>query len=168
MQNESPYSFRAAREEDYDALYKLFDTYFGKMATEGGAMSNLSNRYLVACYEDRIVAVTGVIPPEKSNYNGYEISWTCTDANHRGRGLIVAMMQMIIEKLPSDAELYCDCWRLFGKDRPNLYNVMQMSGFTEVIHDRIKRKFPHSSECHGCPYATKGCFCFGDLYKLRR
>lgn len=67
-----------------------------------------------------------------------------------------------------DEDVYCSCWRLPNNDRVNLYTLMSLFGFKEVIHSRVHWKVPHNC-CRdyavGCVYFTDNeCECYEDLY----
>ena len=44
---------------------------------------------MVAIYNNEVVSITGILPLNKSEYDGYEITWTCTKLEHRHKGLII-------------------------------------------------------------------------------
>lgn len=164
------YQIRNAINSDKEQLRELFKECFGNMAENNGALSWIEGRYKVAEVDDRIVAVSGILPIEYSDYNGYEITWTCTTKDFRKQGLQVEILKQCLDELPDDnIPLYCDCWRVKDKNKINLHSVMKYLGMHEVLRNRINRKYPHSKDCNGCPYASENCFCCGDLYmKLRK
>lgn len=163
------YSFRKSVDADKYQLAELFMTVFGSIAEKGGALQPIKDRYWVALFDGKIVAVTGILPVEKSDYNGYEVTWTCTDVNHRKKGLIVYMLKMAEQELPDDhIPLYCDCWRIGNNKTINMASVMQHMGMVEILRERIKRKFPHGNSCLDCPFRSEQCYCCGDLYQKIR
>lgn len=161
--------FRKSVKKDYEQLENLFEISFGKIAEFGGALNEIEGRYIVAIDNERIVSCTGILPIEKSDYNGYEVTWTCTLPEYRHKGLIVKMLNEEINKLPNNnINLYCDCWHLNNKDKANLHNALSQIGFKLCIESRIKRAYPHSFECKGCLFSKENCKCSGDLYILKR
>ncbi len=164
---------RKAENNDKNELERLFLECFGQLAIKEGALKYIENRYTVAetnhGNKKKIVAVSGIIPIEKSSFQGYEITWTCTSKDYRERGLIVKIIEECESKLIDDhIPLYCDCWRIKDNDRINMFYVMQKLGMHEVINSRIKRKKTHCKSCEKCIYDSEGCFCYGDLYMKER
>lgn len=163
------YQFRKSIEQDKSQLADLFAESFGSLALNHGALEPIANRYWVALYEDKIVAVTGILPIYKSDFSGYEVTWTCTSNKHRKKGLIVQMLQKAETELPNDhIPLYCNCWRIRDNDKINMYSVMKHMDMHEVVRQRIKRVNPHSIDCCGCAQFQKECYCCGDLYMKNR
>ena len=113
--------FRKTTENDRVQLEKLFQECFGDMAKKNGALSWIEGRYVVAelhtdCtskevnFPPKIVAVSGILGLEHSDYNGYEITWTCTTKEYRKQGLVVEILKRCENELPDDEiPLYCDC-----------------------------------------------------------
>ena len=160
---------RNATDLDKEQLRVLFKECFGNMAENNGDLSWIKGRYKVAEIDNRIVAVSGILPISNSDYNGYEITWTCTTKEYRKQGLQVAILKQCLKELPEDGiSLYCDCWRVKDNDKINLHSVMKHLGMNEVLRNRINRKYPHSKDCNGCPYESENCFCCGDLYMKAR
>lgn len=56
------YEFRKSLEQDKTQLADLFAENFGSLALNHGALEPIANRYWVAVYENKIVAVTGILP----------------------------------------------------------------------------------------------------------
>ncbi len=171
---------RKAKESDREGISAVFKECFGEMAENEGGLDWIEGRYMVAEerteYMDmyrhvstRIVAVSGVIPPEQSDYNGYEVSWTGTLPEYRKRGLIVEILKKCEAGLPNDhIPLYCDCWRLANEKDVHLISVMKHLEMREVIHDRIRRIYPNNKTCNGCIYGSDGCKCLGSLFVKER
>lgn len=162
---------RNALNRDEKQLKELFKQCFGNLAEDGGALSWIEGRYKVA--EDdttnKIVAVSGILNVNHSDYNGYEITWTCTMPEYRKQGLIVKILEQCESELENDhIPLYCDCWRIAANEYINLHSVMKHLGMRQVIKDRISRVFPHNKECVGCINKKDGCYCHGDLYFKER
>jgi len=174
-------SFRMATDADREELSALLRLCFGTMAEDDGALSWIEGRYMVAevrtefmdmyrHINKRIVAMSGILSPDKSEYDGYEISWTATLPEYRKKGLIVSILRTLEEKLPDDGiSLYCDCWRVGDNSDINLVSVMKHLGMHEVIHDRIRRQVPHNKMCKHCVHGNEaGCHCTGNLYMKER
>ena len=163
------YIFRKSTPEDKSELEKLFRENFGLFAISGGALNFTKNRYWVALYNNKIVAATGISPLNKSEYNGYEITWTCTNIKHRKKGLIVTMLKKAEAELPLDGKpLYCSCWRIRDNKDINLSSVMKHLNMKRLMKDRLKFKYPHTHSCSECIYQAKGCHCCCDLYMKKR
>lgn len=156
--------YRKSTENDISSLKTLFRLCFGELAENGGALSWIENRYMLCIVDNEVVACTGILPVNKSDYNGYEVTWTCTHPSHRHQGHIVTMLQMCEAELKDKLPVYCDCWHMWGKEYANLHNALTRVGFIKVIDTRIRRVYPHSKECAGCKYKKSGCMCSGDLY----
>lgn len=163
------YIYRKSTVADKDELEKLFKANFGLFAIEAGALKVLKNHYWVALYNKKIVAVTGILPLNKSEYNGYEITWTCTDIKHRRQGLITTMLKKSESELPPDGKpLYCTCWRIRDNKEINLHSVMKHLNMRRLLKDRTKFQYPHNRSCQGCVLAEDGCYCCCDLYMKER
>lgn len=163
------YTFRKSTSSDKSELENMFKENFGAYAITDGALKPLKNRYWVALYNNKIVAVTGILPPTKSDYNGYEITWTCTNIKHRKKGLIVTMLQKAEAELPQDGKpLYCRCWRIRDNKEINLSSVMKHLNMQRLIKDKAKSIYPHNRSCMNCIYQETGCHCYCDLYIKKR
>lgn len=160
---------RNVKKSDKNELQKLFKSCFGRIAEINGSLEPIDSRYKVAIEDDKIVAVSGILPVEKSNYQGYEITWTCCDIRYRGRGYITALLRECLKELPDDnIPLYCSCWRIQSNPFINMIHVMRSLGFEEVARNRLNYIHGHSKECKGCLYDCDKCFCCEDLWKLDR
>lgn len=166
MINLGKYEIRKSRNNDKSQLRALFRENFGNMAERMGALLNLSDRYYVALYEGKIISVTGIIGPEKSDYQGYEITWTCTTRQHRQNGLVSHMLRQAIDDLPKDdLPIYCSCWRI-KSDPINMKYVMNSIHMERCMTDIARRSAVHTVDCRSCPYYEKECSCVNDLYVL--
>lgn len=162
---------RNAKNSDREKLRELFKECFGDLAEDGGALSWIEGRYKVAedTNTNKIVAVSGILSLEHSDYNGYEITWTCTMPEYRKQGLIVEILKQCELELANDhVPLYCDCWRIATNEHINLYSVMKHLGMKQVIKNRVSRLYPHNKECVGCINKKEKCYCHGDLYMKER
>lgn len=160
--------YRKSTESDYNSLKALFYCCFGGIAENGGALSWIDNRYILCVIDDKIVACTGILPLEKSDYNGYEITWTCTHPDYRHNGHIVDMLKICEDELNDNLPIYCDCWHLADREYANLHNALTQRGFRKIIDARVRRVHPHNLECIDCLYKKKNCKCSGDLYQKAR
>lgn len=174
--------YRRSVENDKEQLERLFKESFGMVADTGGALSTIEDRYVVAelvtedaegkdeaGYRPRIIAASGILPVSRSEYCGYEITWTCTTKEYRKKGIIVEILKQCERELPDDhLPIYCDCWRIKDNEHINMVSVMKHLGMQEVIRGRIKRVYPHNKSCVGCIYAEEECYCHGDLYIKNR
>lgn len=160
---------RNIKETDKKELQKLFKSCFGRIAEINGSLESIDSRYKVAIQDEKIVAVSGILPVEQSNYQGYEITWTCCDTKYRGRGYITAILRECLKELPDDKiPIYCSCWRIQSNPFINMIHVMNSLGFKEVSRNRINYVHGHTKECADCLYNCKDCFCCEDLWILIR
>lgn len=160
---------RKAINKDKEQLKLLFEECFGNIAIDNGALTWIEGRYTIAEYNSKIIAVSGILNPEYSDYNGYEITWTCTKKEYRNQGLIVRILKNCEDLLPNDnISLYCDCWKIQNNQYANLHFVMEHLGMKKVMPERIKRIYPHNKECLNCPNKKENCYCHGDLYMKER
>lgn len=160
---------RDIKQSDKEELRKLFKSCFGNIAEINGSLDHLESRYKVAIEDDKIIAVSGILPVEQSNYQGYEITWTCCDTAYRGKGYITAILRKCLNELPDDKiPLYCSCWRIQSNPFINMIYVMRSLGFKEVSRNRLNYIHGHSKECIDCLYNCDKCFCCEDLWKLDR
>lgn len=171
---------RDATEKDRAQLKSLFEECFGQMAENDGALSRIDGRYKVAelitdctnpsiTIKPEILAVSGIIEPKYSDYDGYEITWTCTKKAYRKKGLIVKILKLCESELPDDGEsLFCNCWRVRDNENVNLHSVMRRMEMECVIKGQISRVNPYNNYCKNCCERCSDCFCFGDLYMKKR
>lgn len=160
---------RNAKESDREELQELFRSCFGRIAEINGSLEPVDSRYKVAIENDKIVAVSGILPVEQSNYQGYEITWTCSDYSYRCKGYITAILRDCLQELPDDKiPVYCSCWRVQSNPFINMIYVMNRLGFKEVTRNRINYVHGHTKECVDCIYESDNCFCCEDLWILQR
>jgi N-acetylglutamate synthase-like GNAT family acetyltransferase len=119
-----------------------------------------------------IVAVTGILPLDYSQFNGYEIDWTCTKPEYRHKGIITDLLNMCINDLEEDTiSVYCSCWHLEDKDKPNLYTPLSSLGFVYLPELKGHKKYikGYSYTCKNCINKNKDrCICTEDVMILRR
>jgi predicted GNAT family N-acyltransferase len=153
--------YRSSVTDDKEDITALLSTCFGDRE-KYGAVDDLEGRYLLACDEDKIVAMTGLIQ-DSPDYNGNEIDWTCVLPEYRGLGLITTMMRDLL-KLQT-ADVYCSCLRIGDNERINMYYAMQEFGFQCVVKEHKKFNILYDKVCLDCIHKNnKTCFCAEDLY----
>lgn len=163
------YTYRHSTRDDEKKICELLKVCFGEFAIESGALSNIDGKYMMAEFDGELVAITGILPLERSSYNGYEITWTCTLPQHRKHGLICKMLSQCEKSLPDDGKpLYCECWRFDGNENPNLGSVMKHMGMRELVRTDWQWLAPHRKECNTCVYRKDTCRCYNDLYYKER
>lgn len=125
---------------------------------------NLEGRYYLYFEHNTLVAMTGIT--SDSEYGHLEIDWTCTNLDYRHKGYMQALFTEMLKDIHDD--IYCSCWRLSDNDKVNLYTLMTMFGFKEVVHSRVHFKVPHNCFRNyegGCVNCTGiGCECYEDLF----
>lgn len=153
---------RFSKEEDKNKIEELLDECFGTR-TEN-LLSNLKGRYLLAFDDDKLIAMTGFFWCD--NYRGYEIDWTCTKPEYRGRGIMHELFSRICAL--TDEDIYCSCWRLGTKDEVNLHSLMNDFGFKEVVRNRVTWCSGYNCfngvDCKGHKKHCERCECYEDLY----
>ena len=113
--------------------------------------------------------MTGILPLNKSDYDGYEITWTCTNPKHRHKGLIIHMQKECEKRLPDDGiPIYCSCWRIRDNKDINMKNVMKSLGYQIETKNLKVRHYPNYKYCRDCNYLESNCHCFDDLYYKKR
>lgn len=123
--------------------------------------------YVVAEKSGEIVAVTGILPPEKSNFVGYEINWTCTKPEFRHKGLCKSLLELEIkETLPDNVPLFCEAWRI-GSGLANLHGVLTSLGFRQVSENWWSSSDSQTC-CFACPMKQgEHCICHTDIWRYR-
>ena len=163
-------TFRKASILDKDNIKELLFKHFGEMAEKRGALDRI-DFYTVAEINNEIVAISGIIPPEFSLFNGYEITWTCCKEEYRHKGIVTEILKRCLSELPNDGlPLYCDCWRInFNKDI-NLSSTMRNLEMKQFFVNVMVYNKQYSVACNTCPYRNESeqCHCSTDLYKKDR
>lgn len=166
---EVSYTFRNANEEDRKQLENLLSTCFGEFPMEMGALDFIENKYRVAEYKGKIVAMSGILPIGKTRYAGYEVAWTCTHPLHRKRGLVLNILRQLESELPNDhLSIYCDCWRVGNDKDSSMAPMMKRLEMELIIRENQKLLSPHRKECLSCIHRKDNCICHNDLYYKRR
>ena len=163
------YIFRKSTTNDLDQIQNLLRLCFGKFPEKNGALEDIENRYMVAIYNNEIVAITGILPLQKSEYDGYEITWTCTRPEHRHKGLIINMQKECEKLLPDDnKDIFCSCWRIRDNEDINMKNVMKSLGYCVKTKSHKKNQSPFNKYCNNCVNFSFTCYCVDDLYYKKR
>lgn len=168
---------RQATETDKEEIKNLIVKCFGRYPIKKNALDNI-DKYVVAELHTHftanipttkeIIAISGIVEPEYSNYQGYEVTWTCTAPEYRKKGLIVEILKKCEELLPKDhIPIYCECWRI-RDNKINLDFVMKHLKFHKVADNIICYSNIYSKQCLLCNNNSSGCYCFDDLYKKER
>lgn len=163
---------RFSRETDKDEIRELLGTSFGSRE-HLGVLENLNGRYLLAFEDDELVAMTGLM--WESEYNAYDVDWTCTHPDYRKRGIMHELFKRICSL--TDEKIYCSCWRIGDNEHVNLHSLMNDFGFKEVIKNRgtwDSRYNCESARKHCCimqkcqrnhgVLVPVPCRCYEDLY----
>ena len=163
------YNIRKTTIDDLKEIKNILCLYFGKFPEKHGATDDIENKYMVAIYNNEVVAITGILPLNKSEYDGYEITWTCTKLEHRHKGLIINMLKECEKNLPNDGKpIYCSCWRIKDNKCINMKNVMKSLGYKIKTKNHKTRLFPINEYCSDCIYSEFNCHCVDDLYYKKR
>lgn len=154
---------RKSVSSDRECIYQLMCMCFGdKNNLE--PYENLDDRYYLYFENGVLVAMTGLI--SSSEYDHPEVDWTCTHPEFRHRGYMQALFTEMLGNVKES--VYCSCWRLSNSDKVNLYTLMSLFGFKEVIRSRVHWKVPFNcfrDYSGGCVCCTGvGCECYEDLF----
>lgn len=148
---------------DKNIIMQLLSLCFGDR-DDWEACEDLEDRYYLYFEGDALVAMTGLTM--RSEFRALEVDWTCTHPEYRGRGFMQELFSEMLKDVCTD--VYCSCWRMPNRDKPNLSVLMELFGFKEVINTRVHWKVPHNCfRVHegGCVnYTGAGCECYEDLY----
>ena len=149
--------------DDKELVQQLMQLCFGDN-NKIEPYENLEDRYYLLFKDNTLVAMTGLT--SASEYGRLEIDWTCTHPEHRHNGYMKELFTKMLNGVQEP--VYCSCWRLSNKNKPNLYTLMCLFDFEEFIQTRVHWKVPHNCFCKyasDCPYCTGiGCECYEDLY----
>ncbi len=152
---------RYSKREDKEQIKDLLYLCFGEMVVNEGAYDNIENgRYLCYVVDDKVVAITGFCHDDE--FNGIQITWTCTHPDYRHRGYMQELFKRLLAT--TDERIYCSCWCIADTEA-NLFSIMKMFGFRKVMGDYKRRWIRHHCNCKtDCPYRRENCFCSNDLY----
>lgn len=153
---------RKSTEQDKEAINNLFMTCYGYDWNLISPLTNLDDRYYLMFMDALLVAMTGL--GYSDEYKAMEVDWTCTHPDHRHRGYMSTLFSVMLQDV--NEIVYCSCWRLPSKDKPNLRSIMDLYGFKKVINGRLHWQSPHNCHCADkCSFSTgTSCDCFEDLY----
>ena len=156
---------RYSNENDIEEVKNLLYKCFGSMVEENqdNAYKNIERgRYLLYIEDNKIVALSGLCFGTDSEFNGIQITWTCTDPEYRHRGYMQELFKRIVSS--TDEAIYCSCWYI-GDNDINLKILMKLFNFKEVmpyLNRNIDHYCPHSLDC---PYKKEHCYCGTKLYR---
>ena len=154
---------RLSTENDRPQIIRLLDCCFGPVGNQG-AYDNLTGRYLLAFDGDTLAAMTG--PRYNEEYKGFELDWTATYPTYQNFGIMRELISRICTI--TDEWIYCSAWRIDGKEKANLQDILEENGFKELVRDRITLDSRYNCYKTYCP-AKKNptshfCKCHEDLW----
>lgn len=156
---------RRSTKADYGIVKELLLSCFHIEWDTESPLDDLEGRYLLYFVDGVLVSMSGL--GYSSEYKGLEIDWSCTLKEYRGMGYMRELFRLLLVDVRRD--VYISCWRRTGKDKPNMYNVIRLFGFEEVIRGRVCWKTPYNCKpgVQCVCYGGEGCYCWEDLW-LRR
>ena len=83
---------RLSTEADKSSISTLMSYCFGDRE-QYGAFDDLNGRYILAFDEDILVAMTGII--FNTDYNAFEIDWTCTRPQYQRWGIMHELFKRV-------------------------------------------------------------------------
>lgn len=153
---------RKSVQSDLEQILELMHLCFGDRDT--WITGDITNRFYLKFIDSKLVAMSGII--DCGYYTHPEIDWTCTHPDYRHNGYMQELFTEMFKHYTGP--VYCSCWRLPSKERINLYSIMKMFNFREIINVRVHWKAGHNclkNENGGCVnYTGIGCECYEDLY----
>jgi len=155
------YTARFNNEKYHYEVEKLLSKHFSAR----NFMSNHPN-YLLLFDDGKLIGITGLLLPEETSYNGFEVNWTCLLPEYRGKNLIGKLLERAIQLTPGakQSNIYCSCWKNMGKSQVNLHQAMYYNGFQLVLQGRARFSAEHYQMCSECPEYKLGCTCEEWLY----
>ena len=159
--------FRRSTRDDKRQMEFVFNQYFGKRPIDG-VFSDLDNRYIVACEKDTgdIVGFAGVISPEFSEFQGYEIDWSCVLPEYHNTSLLMNLLLEVTKNC--DRDVYCESWRVDGAPETDLLSQLKKIGFKQIVEAYRLADSSYSSACLTCNIKKRPCQCCYDLYVLKK
>lgn len=147
---------------DKIAIKELLNVCFGNSITDVDEPTyNLDDRYYLYFVDNKLVAMSGILSPGRSEYDNYEVDWTCTHPDYRHKGYMQEIFRQMLHGVDSD--VYCSCWRIDSE--PNLASLMKMFGF-EL--EKLAVETWNCKDDVDCPYRKgNNCNCYEDLYIKR-
>ena len=163
--------FRRSVDGDLEGIERVFLDCFGVRDTED-VLVDVSGRYIVA-YDTElkmIVGFAGVIPPEKSQYKGYEIDWSCTMQKYIRTTLLSNLLLEVMKDC--DQDVYCESWRVEGVPETDLLRNLKKLGFELLVEAKNLSSSTYCKACDTCPMRNEmpnedgvnECRCCWDLY----
>lgn len=148
-------------EECHHEVEKLLSKYFSSR----NFMPAHPN-YLLLLDGDKLIGITGLLSPGETNYNGFEVNWTCLLPEYRGKNLIERLLEMAIRLTPGagQSDIYCSCRKNMGKHQVNLHQAMYYNGFQLVLQGRERFSAEYYQMCSECLEYKPGCTCEEWLY----
>lgn len=160
--------FLKATKQDIKEIKNLYLKFFTNDEVEDLNFEDENTFYI--CKEDnKIVAVSQIIKPEDTIYNGYEIGYTCTDLNYRKKGISTTLISNMIKDIPNGTNIFGSCWRIRNNDI-NMKSVMRILDFKLVQQSRVWYDSNYNKDCCTCPMRedNKVCKCYEDLYMFKK
>ena len=157
---------RLSTEKDFEEIKHLVELCFGNRLS-CGYLSNLDGRYFLKIVDGKIVAMSG-LNSDIPYGNGVGIDLTCTHPDYRHCGYMHELFEKMIPL--ADCDIYCSCWHLENKDKPELYSLMRDFSFECM---KVAYKIGKSGECNclnamDCVNYKINCTCQEDLYIRKR
>ena len=155
-------TYRFSTSKDIIQIDNLLKLCFGDRS-KYGALYHIERRYLLAYADNQLIAMTGVCDKTMSEFDGYEVDWTCCHPNYRKQGIITDMLSLLLKDKYGD--IYCSCFCEPDKDKPNLHAIMIRLGFTCIQKGYKTFAMIHDNVCSDCNFEKgKNCKCREDLY----
>lgn len=155
--------YRRNTENDAAAIRALIDECFGY--TKKTCPRIPVDAYLLAFDGEELVAITGILTDNNTDYIGGEIGWTCCKKSHRGHGIITYMINLELNRVGPEMTVYCECWAT-GKVA-HVKSAMAANGFRIDMETRRRRSDLYKS-CETCVYKSEGGLCSCSVLLYRR
>ena len=152
--------YRRNTASDAEAITALLNECFGYTAMTG-ARARVDS-YLLAFDGDQLIALTGIL--DYTDYNGYEVGWTCCKEGYRGLGIATTLLSMELMRIGNTEDVYCEAWST--NNIPHLKHALVNNGF--VVQQEIgRRQQDRYKSCKMCAYRDESgsCRCSTILYK---
>ena len=160
IKNNLTYKFSTSK--DITQIDNLLKLCFGDRS-KYGALYNIKGRYLLAYSDKELIAMTGICDKTMSEFDGYEIDWTCCHPDYRKQGIITDMLSALLKDKYD--KIYCSCLCEPYKDKPNLHTIMTQLGFTYIQKGHKTFNRIYDDVCNDCNFKKgKDCKCREDLY----
>lgn len=154
--------FRWSNNFDKKEIKELLIKNFGTFPIEEGALKPIKNRYYLAFYNNKLIAMSGLT--SNSHYYGLEISWTCTDQKYRKLGIMKKLIGQMIQNV--NKPIYCEYWHWQNKENINLYYPLSQNGFKQCKKQIIAYDNNFMKRCQNCiNYNKQNCCCTVDLWE---